>query len=49
MDAAAARICASLSAPPAPHPGIRVACSRFGGAIIPGMVIAGRLLEDALP
>ena len=48
MDLAAARICRNLSAPPAPHPGIRTVCTRFGAAVIPGMVVAGRLLESAL-
>ena len=39
---------ASVAAPPAPHPGIRPACERFAGGVIPQMVVMGRLLEEAL-
>jgi hypothetical protein len=49
MNAAAGRIVAGLSAPPAPHSGIGIACERFGGAVIPQMIVVGRLLEGALP
>ena len=37
-------IVTGLSAPPAPHPGIRTVCERFGGAVIPQMIVAGALL-----
>jgi len=47
MSAAADRIVASISVPPAPHPGIAPVCSRFGGAVIPQMIVVGRLIEDA--
>jgi hypothetical protein len=49
MNAAADGLACSLSAPPAPHPGIRAVCERFAGAIIPQMIVVGRLLDRALP
>jgi len=49
MSAAADDIVRHLSAPPAPHPGIRPVCERFGGAVIPQMIVVGRLLSEALP
>ena len=49
MHAAADGIVEGLSAPPAPHPGIVQVCERFGGAVIPQMIVAGALLERALP
>lgn len=49
MSAAADELARSLSAPPAPHPGIRTACERFGGAVIPQMIVVGALLKNALP
>lgn len=49
MSAAAERIVEGVSAPPAPHPGIAPVCARFGGAVIPQMIVVGRLLEEALP
>jgi hypothetical protein len=49
MNAAADELSAGLSAPAAPHPGIRVVCERFGGAVIPQMIVVGSLLERALP
>ena len=42
-------IVAGLAAPPAPHPGIAIACARFGGSVIPQMIAAGILLDRALP
>ncbi len=48
MSVAADDIVRSISAPPAPHAGIRPVCSRFGGAIIPQMILVGRLLEMGL-
>ncbi len=49
MNREANGIVRSLSAPPSPYPGIEVACSRFGGAVIPQMIVVGRLLKGALP
>jgi hypothetical protein len=49
MGKAADEIVASLHAPPVPHPGIAVVCERFGGGVIPQMIVAGALLERALP
>lgn len=49
MEAAADVIAGTLSAPPAPHPGIRTVCERFGGAVIPQMIVAGTLLDRSLP
>ena len=48
MNAAADGISTGLSAPPAPA-GIRTVCERFGGAVIPQMIVVGALLERALP
>jgi hypothetical protein len=48
MNAAADTLSAALSAPPAPHPGIRLASERFGATVIPQMIVVGRLLQDAL-
>ena len=42
-------IVAGLDAPPAPHPGIATICARFGGIVIPQMIVAGILLDRALP
>jgi hypothetical protein len=49
MNAAADELVRGLSAPRAPHPGIQTVCERFGGAVIPQMIVVGRLLERALP
>ena len=49
MNAAADEIVRGLSAPPAPHAGIREVRHRFGGAVIPQMIVVGRLLRQALP
>lgn len=49
MSAAADEIVRGLWAPPAPNPGIGTACVRFGGAVIPQMIMVGRLLDQALP
>jgi hypothetical protein len=49
MSAAADELVRGLSAPPAPHPGIRTVCERFGGAVIPQMIVVGALLKQALP
>jgi hypothetical protein len=48
MSAAADRIVAGITAPRAPHSSIAPVCARFGGAVIPQMIVVGRLLEDAL-
>ena len=49
MSTMADEVVTGLSAPPAPHPGIRTVCERFGGAVIPQMIVVGALLERALP
>jgi hypothetical protein len=49
MNVAADDLVRELSAPPAPHAGIRPVCERFGGAVIPQMIVVGRLLSEALP
>jgi hypothetical protein len=49
MNAAADSIARGLSAPPAPDPAIRAVCERFSGAVIPQMIVVGRLLDGALP
>jgi hypothetical protein len=49
MGAAADDMVRSLSAPPAPHSGIIPVCERFSGAVIPQMIVVGRLLDRALP
>lgn len=49
MSRAADEIVSTLRAPPAPHPGIEAACSRFAAGIIPRMIVVGRLLRAALP
>ena len=37
-----------LSAPPSPHPGLALAATRFGGGVIPRMIVVGRLLRGAV-
>jgi hypothetical protein len=49
MSAAADDMVRGLSAPRAPHPGIRTVSERFSGAVIPQMIVVGRLLDAALP
>jgi hypothetical protein len=49
MGPAADEIVRSLSAPQAPHADIRSICERFSGAVIPQMIVVGRLLAEALP
>ena len=49
MNAAADELVRGMSAPRAPHPGIRPVCERFGGGVIPQMIMVGRLLGEALP
>ncbi len=49
MSREADSIVRDLSAPPAPHPGIEPVSRRFGGAVIPQMIVVGRLLEGAMP
>lgn len=45
MDDAARDLARSMSAPTAPHPGVRAALERFGGSVIPQMIVIGALLE----
>jgi hypothetical protein len=49
MSIAADDIVRGLSAPRAPHPGIRAVSERFSGAVIPQMIVVGALLKQALP
>jgi hypothetical protein len=49
MSQAADAIVEGTSAPRAPHEGVAPVCARFGGAVIPQMIVVGRLLEDSLP
>ncbi len=49
MDTAADALVREMSAPPAPDPGIGDALGRFGGSIIPSMIVVGALLKRALP
>jgi hypothetical protein len=48
MDDAAHGLVRSMSAPPAPHPGVRSALERFGGNVIPQMIVVGALLEGGI-
>jgi hypothetical protein len=48
MSRAAGEIVTRITAPKAPHPGIAPVCARFGGAVIPQMIVVGRLLEGAV-
>jgi hypothetical protein len=48
MSAEAETIVRTLHAPPAPDMGIESTCARFSGAVIPQMIVVGRLIEDAL-
>lgn len=49
MDGAADELVRSLSAPAAPDSRIRPVLARFGADVIPRMIVAGSLLEGALP
>ena len=49
MSAEADKLAARLMAPPAPHRDIEIACRKFGGVVIPQMIVVGRLLDEALP
>jgi len=48
MAVAADDIVRTLSAPPAPHDTFRPTCERFSGAVIPEMIVVGRLLSESL-
>ena len=48
MARAADEIVARISAPKAPHRGVATVCERFGGVVIPQMIVVGRLLEQAI-
>ena len=48
MSAAADDLVTRIAAPAAPHPGVATVCERFAGAVIPQMIVVGRLLEDSL-
>jgi hypothetical protein len=49
MSREADAIVRSLTAPPAPHAGIEPVAARFASAVIPQMIVVGRLVEEALP
>ncbi|MEP7070136.1 MAG: hypothetical protein ABI789_12885 [Usitatibacter sp.] len=49
MNAAAGDIARTLSSAPATTPAIRAVCERFGGGVIPQMIVVGSLLARALP
>ena len=49
MSSEADPIVRALSAGRCPAPSIADVCRRFSSAVIPQMIVAGRLLEDALP
>ena len=49
MSHEADAIASTLSAPPAPDASIEATCARFANAVIPQMIVAGRLVEEALP
>jgi hypothetical protein len=49
MSQEADAIAATLSAPPCPQPQIEAMCRRFSGAVIPQMIVVGRLLDEAMP
>lgn len=49
MSREADAIVRGLSAPPSPDPGVASVAARFSGAVIPQMIVVGRLLADALP
>ena len=48
MSRVADTIVATITAPAAPHPGIAPVCARFGGRVIPQMIVTGRLLQEAM-
>ena len=48
MNKAAEALVPALSAPPAPHPGVRVVLERFR-SVIPQMIVVGALIDRALP
>jgi hypothetical protein len=49
MNAAADDIARSMDAGPVPDEGVREVLARFSGAVIPQMIVVGRLLDGALP
>jgi hypothetical protein len=48
MSRMADEIVADVTARAAPHPGIGPVCARFGGRVIPQMIVVGRLLQEAI-
>jgi hypothetical protein len=48
MSREADEIVATITAPAAPQPGIGPVCARFAGHVIPQMIVAGRLLHEAM-
>jgi hypothetical protein len=49
MDEAARTLASGMRAPAAPDPGIATVLARFGGLVIPRMIVVGALLDRALP
>jgi hypothetical protein len=49
MNEEANRLADAMAAPPAPDPAVRAVLERFSGAVIPQMIVVGRLLEEAMP
>lgn len=49
MGEEADRLASAMPAPPAPDPGARAVLERFSVAVIPQMIVVGRLLEEAMP
>jgi hypothetical protein len=49
MSSEADAIVASLSAPQPPDRSVEATCARFAGAVIPQMIVVGRLIDEALP
>ena len=49
MNAAANELAPAMRAPAVPDPSVRAVLERFSGAVIPQMIVVGRLLDEALP
>ena len=49
MSEEADRLARAMAAPPAPDPAVRAVLEQFSGAVIPQMIVVGRLLEEAMP
>jgi hypothetical protein len=49
MNEEADRLARLMAAPPAPDPAVRAVLEQFSAAVIPQMIVVGRLLEEAMP